>query len=42
MVGTANGYVKIATGISFSLSYPLLYASAAYTANTTYTNTYET
>ena len=42
MAGTASGYKKIAAGLQFSLSYPLLYASAAYTANTTYTNTYET
>lgn len=42
MAGTAIGYNKIVAGLQFSLSYPLLYASAAYTANTTYTNTYET
>lgn len=42
MVGTASGYKKIAAGITFSLGYPILYSSAAYTANTTYTNTYET
>lgn len=42
MAGTASGYKKIVAGLQFSLSYPLLYASAAYTANTTYTNTYET
>ena len=41
IVGTSAGYKQVASGITFDLQYPILYASAAIAANATATNTYE-
>ena len=40
IVGTASGYKTAASGITFDLSYPILWASAAITSGGTVTNTY--
>lgn len=42
IAGTASGYKQLAAGLTFDLSYPILYASSAISANATATNTYET
>lgn len=39
--GTGDGYKNCAANVEFSLSYPILYASAAITAGATATTTYE-
>lgn len=41
MVGTAAGFKQVAANVTFDLSYPILYASAAIAANATSTAGYE-
>ena len=41
IVGTSAGYKQAASGVTFDIQYPILYASAAIAANATATNTYE-
>ena len=41
IVGTSAGYKQVASGVTFDISYPILYASAAIAANATATSTYE-
>lgn len=41
IVGTSAGYKTAASGVTFDISYPILYASAAIAANATVTSTYE-
>ena len=38
--GTASGYKKVVSGVTFDVSYPLLITQAAWKANATYTNGY--
>ena len=39
--GTASGYIAIAASATFDLSYPILWAGGAWSANTKYANAYE-
>ena len=39
--GTASGYKQVAASVAFDLSYPILWAGAAWTSGTQYANGYE-